>query len=183
MPLNCAGRRFLRSPWTAWRSNQSTLKENNPDYSLEGVMLMLMLKLKRQYFGHLMGRADSLEKTLMLRKIEVRRRGWQRIKWLDGTINHWSNWTNEHEFEHPPGDDEGQGSLLCFRRSMGSQRVRHDWATEQQQQSKSDKDIMFDINYIWNLKYNANEYMQKIFTDIENKLVFAKRERKDGRAY
>ena len=75
----------MRSPWTAWRSNQSTLKENNPDYSLEGVMLMLMLKLKRQYFGHLMGRADSLEKTLMLGKIEGgRRRGWQRTRWRDG---------------------------------------------------------------------------------------------------
>ena len=71
----------MRSPWTAWRSNQSTLKENNPDYSLEG----LMLKLKLQYFGHLMGRADSLEKTLMLGKIEGgRRRGWQRTRWRDG---------------------------------------------------------------------------------------------------
>ena len=74
-------RRLLRVPWTARRSNQSILKEINPEYSLEG----LMLKLKLQYFGHLMQGADSLEKTLMLGKIEVRRkRGWQRMSLLDG---------------------------------------------------------------------------------------------------
>ena len=74
-------RRLLRVPWTARRSNQSILKEVNPEYSLEG----LMLKLKLQYFGHLMRRTDSLEKTLMLGKIEGRRRrGWQRMRWLDG---------------------------------------------------------------------------------------------------
>ena len=74
-------RRLLRVPWTARRSNQSILKEINPEYSLEG----LMLKLKLQYFGHLMRRAESLEKTLMLGKIEGRRRrGWQRMRWLDG---------------------------------------------------------------------------------------------------
>ena len=66
-------------PWTARRSNQSILKEINLEYSLEG----LMLKLKLQYFGHLMPRANSLEKTLMLGKIEGRRRGWQRMRWLD----------------------------------------------------------------------------------------------------
>ena len=77
-------RRLLRVPWTARRSNQSILKEISPEYPLEG----LMLKLKLQYFGHLMQRADSLEKTLMLEKIEGRRRsGWQRIKWLDGIID------------------------------------------------------------------------------------------------
>ena len=74
-------RRLLRVPWTARRSNQSILKEISPEYSLEG----LMLKLKLQYFGHLMWRTDSLEKTLMLGKIEGgRRRGWQRMRWLDG---------------------------------------------------------------------------------------------------
>ena len=74
-------RRLLRVPWTARRSNQSILKEINPGCSLEG----LMLKLKLQYFGHLMWRADSLEKTLMLGKIKGRRRrGWQRMRWLDG---------------------------------------------------------------------------------------------------
>ena len=74
-------RRLLRVPWTTRRSNQSILKEISPEYSLEG----LMLKLKLQYFGHLMRRVDSLEKTLMLGKIEGRRRrGQQRMRWLDG---------------------------------------------------------------------------------------------------
>ena len=74
-------RRFLRVPWTARRSNQSILKEVSPEYSLEG----LMLKLKLQYFGYLMRRTDSFEKTLMLGKIEGgRRRGQQRMRWLDG---------------------------------------------------------------------------------------------------
>ena len=74
-------RRLLRVPWAARRSNHSIQKEMNPEYSLEG----LMLKLKLQYFGHLMQTADSLEKTLMLGKIEGRRRrGWQRMRWLDG---------------------------------------------------------------------------------------------------
>ena len=73
-------RRLLRLPWTARRSNQSTPKEISPGCSLEG----LMLKLKLQYFGHLMQRADSFEKTLMLGKIEGRRRGRQRMRWLDG---------------------------------------------------------------------------------------------------
>ena len=73
--------RLLRVPWTARRSNQSLLKEISPEYSLEG----LMLKLKVQSFGHLVGRTDSLEKTLMLGKIEGRRRrGWQKMRWLDG---------------------------------------------------------------------------------------------------
>ena len=77
-------RRLLRVPWTARRSNQSILKEISSEYSLEG----LMLKLKLQYFGHLMWRTDSLEKTLMLGKIEGRRiRGWQRMRWLDGITN------------------------------------------------------------------------------------------------
>ena len=83
-------RRLLRVPWTARRSNQSILK-TSPEYSLEG----LMLKLKLQYFGHLMGRADSFEKTLMLGKIEGRRkRGEQRMRWLD----RWYHQLNGHEF-------------------------------------------------------------------------------------
>ena len=81
MLLNCGVKEDLRVPWTARRSNQSILKEVSPEYSLEG----LMLKLKLQYFGCLMGRADSLEKTLMLGKIEGRRRrGRQRMRQLDG---------------------------------------------------------------------------------------------------
>ena len=96
----CCWRRLLTVPWNARRSNQSILKEINPEYSWEGPTL----KLKLQYFGHLMQRADSLEKTLMLGKIEGRRRrGWQRIRWhhrLDG-----------HEFEQAPGVGEGHRSL------------------------------------------------------------------------
>ena len=82
MLLNCGvGEDCLRGPWTARRSSQSILKEINPGYSLEG----LLLKLKLQYFGHLMQRANSLENTLMLGKTEGRRRrGWQRMRWLDG---------------------------------------------------------------------------------------------------
>ena len=80
----CCWRRLLRVSWTASRYNQSILREISPEYSLEG----LMLKLKLQYFGHLKRRTDSLEKTLMLGKIEGRRRrGWQRMRWLDGTTN------------------------------------------------------------------------------------------------
>ena len=112
-------RRLLKVPWTARRSNQSILKEISPEYALEG----LMLKLKLQYFGHLMWRADSLEKTLMLGKIEGRRRrGQQRMRWLDGIAN---------------SMDMGLGVLweLVIGRPgvlwfMGSQGVGHDWATE-----------------------------------------------------
>ena len=105
MLLNCdVGERLLRGPWTAGRSNQSMLKEISSKYSLQ----RLMLKLKLQYFGLLMRRTDSLEKTLMLGKIEVRRRrGWQRMRWLDGITD------NEHEFEQTLGDSEEQGSLAC----------------------------------------------------------------------
>ena len=84
MLLNCGIGEDLRVPWTARRSNQSILEEITPEYSLEG----LILKLKLQYVGHLMRRTDSLEKTLMLGKIEGgRRRGQQRMRWLDGTTN------------------------------------------------------------------------------------------------
>ena len=96
----------MRVPWTAERSNQSILKEISPEYSLEG----LMLKVKLQYFGHLMRKTDSLEKTLMLGKIEARRRrGQQRTRWLDGITD--------------LGDGEGQRILVAVHRM---QRVRHD---------------------------------------------------------
>ena len=79
-------RRLLRVPWTARRSNQSILKEISPEYSLEG----LMLKVKLQYFGHLMRRTDSLEKTLMLEKIESGRRARQRTRWSDASLTPWT---------------------------------------------------------------------------------------------
>ena len=110
-------RRLLRVPWTARRSNQAILKEISLEYSLEG----LMLKLKLQYFGHLMQRTDSSEKTLVLGKIESgRRRGWDgwmasltQWTWVWASFGSWW-WTGK------------PGTL----QSMGSQRVRHDWATE-----------------------------------------------------
>ena len=111
-------RRLLRVPWTARRSNQSILKEIRPGCSLEG----LMLKLKLQYFGHLMWRADSLEKTLMLGQIEGRRRRErQRIRWLDGITDLWV-WVNSGSWWWT-----GRPGIL---QSMGSQRVGHNWATE-----------------------------------------------------
>ena len=114
-------RRLLRVLWTARRSNQSIVKEISPDYSLEG----LMLKLKLQYFGHLMQRTDSFEKTLILVKIEVRRwRGQQRMRWLDGIIDS----VDISLIKQAPGAGDGQG--VGVLQSMGSQRVGHDWATE-----------------------------------------------------
>ena len=102
--LWCWGR-LLRVPWTARRSNQSILKEISPEYSLEGQML----KLKLQYFGHLMWRTDLFEKTLMLAKIKgMRRRGKQRDE-----IVGWHHWLDEHEFEQAPSVGNGQGSLAC----------------------------------------------------------------------
>ena len=113
-------RRLLRVPWTARRSNQSILKEISPKYSLAG----LMLKLKLQNFGHLMWRTDSFEKSLMLGKIEgKRRRGQQRMRWLDGITDSMDmRWVNSRSWwwTRKPG----------VLQSIGSQRVRHDWGTE-----------------------------------------------------
>ena len=117
-------RRLLRVHWTSRRPNQSILKEISPEYSLEE----LMLKLKLQYFGHLMRRADSLEKILMLQKIEGRRRrGQQRMRRLDDITN-----SMELELEQTlgdlfvPGVDYGQGIMDCMLQSMGSERVGHE---------------------------------------------------------
>ena len=97
-------RRLLRVPWTARRSNQYILKEINPEYSLEG----LMLKLKLHYFGHLMWRANLLEKTLMLGKIESKRR-----RGGKGEMVRQHHWLKRHESEQTPEDSGGQRSLVC----------------------------------------------------------------------
>ena len=113
-------RRLLRVPWISRRSNQSILKEISPEYSLEG----LMLKLKLQYFGHLMKRADALKKTLLLGKIEGRRRrGRQRMRWWMASLTRWT-WVcvNSGSWWWT-----GRPGVLQF---MGSQRVGHDWVTD-----------------------------------------------------
>ena len=113
-------RRVLRVPWTARRSNQSFLKEINPKYSLEG----LMLKLKLQYFGHLMWRTDSLEKTLMLGKVKAQGeggdQGWD--GWIASPTQWTWTWANARRWW-----GTGRPGVL---QSMGSQRVGHNWATE-----------------------------------------------------
>ena len=139
-------RRFLRVPWTARRSNQSkpNLKEINPEYSLEE----LMLKLKLQYFGHLI-RANSLEKTLMLGKTEGRRRrGQQRMRWLDGITDSMDmHLSKPHKWWRT-----GKPGVL---QAMGSQRVGHDWATEQRSLSEAAFicHSQFVCNLCWILTY------------------------------
>ena len=112
-------RRLMRVPWTARRSNQAILKEVNPEFWLEA----LRLKLKLQYFGHLVRRVNSLSKALMLGKIEGRsRKGQQRMRWLDGITDSMDmSWASTRRWWRA-----GKPGVL---QSMGSQRLKHDWAT------------------------------------------------------
>ena len=127
-------RRLLRVPWTARRSNQSILKEISPEYSLDG----LMLKLKLQYFGHLMRRADSFKKTLMLGKIEGREegdnRGWD--GWMASPTQWKWFWANSRRW--------WRTGKPCLPQSIRSQRVGHNWATEQQHNN------LIQVNYLAN---------------------------------
>ena len=110
-------RRLFRVPWTARRSNQSILKEISPEYSLEG----LMLKLKLQYFDHLIRRTDSLEKTLMLGKMEGGRGRGQGDR---GEMVGWNHQPNGHEFEQAPGVGDGQRDLGCCSHEIAKSRTR-----------------------------------------------------------
>ena len=134
-------RRLLRVPWTARRSNQPILKEINPEYSLKG----LMIKLKLSYFGHVTRKADSLEKTWMLGKIEgEKRRGQQRMRWLVG----WHHWLDGHELEQALGDGKGQGSLVCCN-PKGCKELVYDWVNEQEPPPKPADDSLGTVFKFW----------------------------------
>ena len=146
------GEDFRGVPWTARRSNQSILKEISPEYSLEG----LTLKLKLQYFGHLMRRVDSLENTLMLGRIWGRRRGQQRMRWLDGITDSVdiSLWT--------PGVGDGQGGLACcdsWGRKESDKTERLDW-TELNWIEVEESCVQFGIkhnsSYFWSHGLNPS---------------------------
>ena len=144
-------RRLLRVPWTARRSNQSILKEITPGCSLEG----LMLKLKRQYFSHLMWRADSLEKTLMLGKIEGRRRrGQQRMKWLDGITD---------------SMDMGLGGLLelvmdreAWRAAVHGVAKSRSWLSNRTELKKEEVCESLTINYLYSLHHVEINFQKEI---------------------
>ena len=147
-------RRLLKVPGTARRSNQSILKEISPEYSLEG----LMLKLKLQYFGHLM-RSDSLEKALMLGKIEGRRRGRQRMRWLDGITD------SMRKFEQASGVGNVQGSLVCCIHGVTKSRTQLSNCTDSLNECKNSvlDQKTFQI-YVEGMSYVINALGTLLFT-------------------
>ena len=130
-------RRLLRVPWTARRSNQSLLKVIRTEWSLEG----LMLKLKLQYFGHLMGRVDSIEKT-------DTGRDWDQEKGTtEDEMAGWHQWLDGREFEWTPGVGDGQGGLACC--DSWGHTVKHDWVTELNWKTKEQKQIWCWFHLYW----------------------------------
>ena len=142
MLLNSCWRRLSRVPWTARRSNQSILKEISPGCSLEE----LMLKLKFQYFGHLMWRADSFEKTLMLGK------DWRQEEkgMAEDEMAGWYHWLDGRESEWTPGVGDGQGGLVCYSSGVGKSRTRlSNWTELNWTEKYIDPGINYlDVNFI-----------------------------------